>query len=138
MSPGKESENKISLEGALALAESAMWRERELAARVFACYATDQSAFNALVNMLDDPDTAVIEASTESLTSGGGERGFSCVLKKLALSDENVGYHIRDKLVALWLDGVPVLEMCRDIVSRRENDSLAQAAMGLIQELANN
>lgn len=135
MNPDQDAGNEISLEDALSLAQSAIWSQREMAARALAPYAENQLAFETLARMLDDPDTAVIEASTASLTTGGGKRGFAEVLKKLALAEDNIGYHMRDRLVALWLGGVPVLDLCRDIVVSEPKGSLTEAAADMIQEL---
>lgn len=135
MNPDQETGNVISLEDALSMAQSAIWSQREAAARVLAPYAENPLAFEALARMLDDPDTAVIEASTASLTTGGGKRGLAEILKKLAFAEDNVGYHIRDSLAALWLDGVPVLDLCRDIVLSEPKGPLTEAAEEMIQEL---
>lgn len=135
MSSAEESASEVSLEDALALAGSGAWNQRELAARALNHHAENQLAFDTLVKMLDDPDTSVIEASTESLTAGSGRRGLAEVLKKLALADDNVGYHIRDKLSALWLDGVPVLDFCREIAADDSEDSPGETAREMVLEL---
>jgi hypothetical protein len=61
-----------------------MWHQRKLGARALARYAENDSAFKALVKMLDDPDTAVIKVSVESLTVATGRRGLREVLRMLA------------------------------------------------------
>jgi hypothetical protein len=135
VSSNEEKTDQISLDNALILAESAKWHQRELAARVFARYVDDRRAFDALVIMLDDPDTVVIEASTASLTIAGGRLGLVEVLKKLAIAEDNAAYHMRDELVALWLNGVPVLELCREIVSSEPAGGLSAIAGEMILEL---
>jgi len=135
MSSDEESMNDVSLDRALHLAESDAWQERELAARVLARYSANQSAFEALIRMLDDRDTAVIEGSVASLATSGGKPGVAAVLERLAFADDNAGYHIRDKLVALWLDGVPILDLCREIVSSEPENSLSIAAREVIEDL---
>lgn len=135
MESGEEPGNGISLEEALVLKDDSMWRQRKIAARALARYATDQSSFEALVEMLDDPDTAVVEEAVVSLVTGGGRRGFLEVLRGLALAEDNVGYHIRDSLIALWFDGVPVLDYCRSVESEEPDGIPGESAREMIQEI---
>lgn len=131
----KETEPEISLDDALGLAESNVWQHRQLAARAMAHYLENKLAFAALVRMLDDSDTAVIETSVVSLTVAGGRNGLAEVLKKLALSDDNVGYHIRDRLVELSLEGTPIADFCRDILASEPKDLLRDGALEIAQVL---
>jgi hypothetical protein len=133
MGSGEETSDDISLEHALFLAQSWGWSRRKLAARALARYAEDDRAFEALDKMLDDADIAVIEESVASLTVGAGKRGLREVLRRLALSEDNAGYHIRDKLASLWFDGVPVLDLCREIASAESEKSVSEGAMEMIQ-----
>lgn len=131
----KEPEPETSLEDALGLADSSVWQNRQRAARSLAHYLDNEFAFETLVKLLDDSDTAVIETSMVSLTAAWGMRGLAEILKKLALSNDNVGYHIRDKLVALNLEGIPIADFCRGILSSEPGDLLREGALEIIQVL---
>jgi hypothetical protein len=124
-----------SLEQGLRLAGSPNWRSRCDSALALAEYVEETAAFEELVNMLDDSDTAVIEVATRSLTAAAGQRGLVEVLQVLAGSEDNAGYFIRDALVALWLDGAPVLELCRAIVDAEVSDPAREGAAEMINVL---
>ena len=136
MSSNKEAVPENSLQHALSLAASDAWQDRKLAARVLARYADNESAFAVLVRMLDDPDTAVIEESVTSLVVARERRGLMEVLRQLGLSDDNAGYHIRDRLTALWLDGTPVADRCREVLLSEPEGPVRDAALEMIEELS--
>lgn len=120
---------------ALRWARSPNWRSRYDSAQALAELAEISAAFEQLVKLLDDSDTAVIEMATRSLTTGAGQRGLVEVLQVLAVSEDNVGYFIRDALVALWLHGTPVLELCRAIVYAEVSDPARKGAAEMINLL---
>lgn len=124
-----------SLEEALRWAGSPNWRSRCDSALALAGHVEAAAAFEQLVKMLDDSDTAVIEVATRSLTTAAGQRGLVEVLQVLAGSEDNVGYFIRDALVALWLDGTPVLELCRAILDAEVSDPAREGAAEMINVL---
>lgn len=134
---GSHAEHSVptSLEQALRWAESSSWRSRYDSALALAGHVEAAAAFEQLVKMLDDPDTAVIEVAARSLTAAAGQRGLAEVLQVLARSEDDVGYFVRDSLVALWLDGTPVLERCRAILDAEVSDLADEGAVEMINVL---
>lgn len=124
-----------SLEQALSEAASANWRSRRDSALALAGHVEAAAAFDQLVTMLDDSDTAVIEAAVRSLITAVGQRGLVEVLEVLAGSEDSVGYFIRDTLVALSLDGTPVLELSRAILNAKVSDPASEGAAEMINVL---
>jgi hypothetical protein len=134
MGPG-EHPLPTSLGQALRLAASPSWRNRCDAALGLTGHVEAPAAFARLVELLDDPDTAVIEMAARSLTTAAGQRGLAEVLQALARSEDNAGYHLRDVLVALWLDGTPVLESCRAILDAEVSEGAREGAREMIKVL---
>jgi HEAT repeats len=127
-----------SLGRLLDAATSQGWRERAEAAQALAMHLRDPRAFERLVAMLHDPDTAVIEAAVETLTKAGGVSGLEAVMEALGSDDIHVGEHIRDRLVSLWLAGEPVVERSREILAGNPSDTVRNAASELIETLTPN
>lgn len=74
-------------------------------------------AFEQLVVMLNDDDTAVIVAAVAGLVQSAGIKGLAKVLEVLASSEDEVGYFVRDKLVEMWLAGAPIIEFCNELIA---------------------
>lgn len=112
------------VDAALTAATSAEWSDRLNAVRFLAGSADSPRVLDQLVRSLDDLDTAVVEEAVEALVRAGGSRGLHEVLQHLAVGEDDVGYHIRDRLVKIWLDGFPILDWLREIL-RDEPTSVA-------------
>ncbi|WP_322747577.1 MULTISPECIES: hypothetical protein [unclassified Frankia] len=124
-----------SLEEELQAAASEDFKERADAARALAGHLDVPVAFNQLVTMLDDADIAVIEVAVEVLAIGGGIAGLTEVLRALGANDDNAGYHIRDKLASLWLDGIPILDRCQEILSQGHSGAVREGVSEMIEIL---
>ena len=105
-----------SVDSALAMAASSNWTERAAAMRLLAYHIGDPRARAQLARGLSDLDTAVVAEATDVLARVGGIAGMRDALRHLAMSDDDAGYHIRDRLVEIWMDGYPVLDVIREIL----------------------
>src|SRR5258708_17445003 len=75
------------------------WGARsQVPAHALAAHPGGGASFDALVTMLDDPDTAGIEVAVQSLAVPGGTPGLIAVLTALAAAEDNAGYHSRARL----------------------------------------
>ena len=84
--------------------------------RLLAYHIGDPRARAQLARGLSDLDTAVVAEATDVLARVGGIAGMRDALRHLAMSDDDAGYHIRDRLVEIWMDGYPVLDVIREIL----------------------
>jgi HEAT repeats len=124
-----------SVESALTLAASPHWADRAEATQLLANHVADPRATAALMRGLDDPDTAVVAAATEALVRGGGVAGMRAVLGQLAVGDDDAGYHIRDRLVEMWLDGYPVLDAVQAILAQEPLGAARDGASEMLELL---
>jgi hypothetical protein len=88
-----------------------------------------------LALLLDDEDTAVIEAAAETLVTAGRDMGLALVLQALADSPDDVGYHIRDKLITIWLDGFPLKEACSALLAGDSSELQVRGAREMLEAL---
>lgn len=124
-----------TLEAVLAAASADDWEAREAAAIALENYLGEDAAVEQLVRMLDDPDTAVIEAAVETLTKIG-PRGLSHVLRALHDGAEDAGYHIADRLTSLWLGGTPILTWAEELATVSESSSVRLGAAEVVNQLS--
>jgi len=125
-----------SLEQSLDEAQSPDWQRRSAAASALAAHVDEPVAVEQLVKLLDDADTAVIDEAARSLATAAGLPGLAEVLTALATSQDDVGYHLRDTLVGLWLDGSPILERCRAVLAAGFGPQARAGASEMISILA--
>jgi HEAT repeat protein len=115
---------------------SSEWRVRAAGARSVAPYIGDDRAMSTLVELLSDPDTAVVEAAVHTLVVSGGERGIVPVLAAFADSPDDIGYHIRDALVDIWMNGFALEEMCKNVLAERSPGSATRGALEVLATLS--
>jgi HEAT repeat protein len=99
------------------MAASSDWADRTAAVRLLGNHIGDPRARVQLVRAISDRDTAVVAAATDVLVRVGGVAGMRDVLQQLARNDDDTGYHIRDRLVEIWMHGFPVLDVVREILT---------------------
>jgi HEAT repeat protein len=122
----------------LAAAQSPDWSTRCKAVRILAQSLDDPRAVAQLTRSLNDSDTAVVEEATEVLATSGGLGGLREVLRQLSTGEDDVGYHIRDRLINMWFQGFPLIS---DLARIRDGDAdagIRDAAGQLIAELSDN
>jgi hypothetical protein len=124
-----------ALEQAIRSSGDDRWSERVEAVEVLGTYLQRPEAFDRLTVMLDDSDTAVVEAAVETLAKGGGVGGMKAILKALSDADTQVGEHIRDRLVSLWLNGSPISERIREILTENLSAEVRDGAIEMIKAL---
>ena len=124
-----------SIESALAMTASLEWADRAEGIRLLATHFTDPRASAQIVRGLGDLDTAVVAEATGVLVRAGGVAGMRAALQQLALSDDDAGYHIRNRLVELWMDGYPVLDVIRGIVSEEPPGPVREGAYEMLDLL---
>jgi hypothetical protein len=117
----------------LVRARSRDWRTRLASARSLAGHIEDDAAFHELVRLLSDDDTAVVEEVAGILVELGGEKGLARVLTVLADGPDDIGYHLRDKLVSLWLDGTDIQELSERILRQGGSASARAGAAEILQ-----
>lgn len=136
MSPDPYSErNETSVDSALAMSASLNWMERAAAIRLLANHIGDPRARAQLVQGLSDSDTAVVVEATELLVRDDGIRGMRDVLSYLAISEDDAGYHIRDRLVEMWLNGYPVLDIVQEVLREEPPGPIRQGASEMLDLL---
>ncbi|MCP3975427.1 MAG: hypothetical protein GY720_13165 [bacterium] len=87
-------------------ATSSDWAERHAAALCLAT-ATDPDRRELQRRLLDDPDTAVIEAMAEGLIRSENPDSVALACEALARATDHVGDHVLSLLVPLWKgDGI--------------------------------
>ena len=117
------------------MAASTDWADRATAVRQLTNHVGDSRARAELVRGLGDVDTAVVAAATGVLVRVGGVAGMRDVLQHLARSDDETGYHIRDRLIELWMGGYPVLDAVRNILRGEPPGPICDGASEILQLL---
>ncbi|MEN3359407.1 MAG: hypothetical protein V7637_3389 [Mycobacteriales bacterium] len=134
MDEGATNPEALRFEHALTQAAASDWSDRVDAARILKHHVDRPAAFRKLVEMLDDRNLAVIEEAVESLVASGLP-GMREVLKALYEGEDDAGYHIRDRLNSLWLDGMPILEWSRQLAGESESASVRAGAAEIISQV---
>jgi HEAT repeats len=108
------------------------WRVRLRAVRVLSS-REDPAARQALEGLLDDPDTAVVDATSEALVESGGIDGLAVALRNLDHPDLEFGDNF-NMLLQFWAgsgrfpirDWLRVLSVSEDAsTQRRASEALA-------------
>jgi hypothetical protein len=123
------------IETALDMAASSDWSDRAAAVRLLARHIGDQRARAQLLLSMSDVDTAVVEIATDALVRVGGIEGMRAALRQLTLSEDDVGYHIRDTLVHIWMDGYPVLDVVNEILRDEPPGAAHEGALEMVDLL---
>lgn len=110
----------MSCGDALKRTHAADWQTRFEAVHALNQYIPDVDVVRRLIELLDDADTAVVQAATEALVLSGGVVELSAVLRALADGDNSVGYAIRDQLVELEQQGEPIAARSRSLLNSEE------------------
>lgn len=117
------------------MAASSDWTDRAAAIRLLASHIGDPRARAQLLRSISDPDTAVVAEATDVMVRDGGVAGMRDALQHLALSDDDTGYHIRDRLVEIWMDGYPVLDVVREILRKEPPGATREGALEMLDLL---
>jgi HEAT repeat protein len=106
---------------AMELARSGDWRERARAPVQLAAASTP-AADAALARLLDDPDTAVIDAAAEALLRRGDRAGLRVILAALNNVDTEVGEHILWQFSNLHHEGLPLPDRIKEALHDPDDD----------------
>lgn len=116
---------------AIAGAGSEDFKRRAEAAQELVKY-TDQVAERCIERLLDDPNTAVIEAAVEALLRQRDTRCAALLLAAYARADDQVGDHMNDVVRELWEgEGVPVPDLCLAVLQEVTDEQAKVGAAAL-------
>jgi hypothetical protein len=104
-------------------ATSSDWSERHAAALNLAA-AADPDRRELQRRLLDDPDTAVIEAMAEGLIRSEDPDSMALVCEALARASDHVGDHVLSLLVPLWKgDGIDLPSLLNTVTRSSSPDA---------------
>jgi hypothetical protein len=121
---------------ALSASHASDWAGRRKSAYLLGAAIDDPRAFARLTELLDDADTAVVEAAATELVSRGGREGLSRAAEAFAHGeDDSAGYWIGDAITSLRFEGFPVDDAIKDLIATADNSRAREAAEELADYL---